>query len=185
MQNYTTNQDDCELAEACATGDRRAQRTLFERTKNPMFGVCLRFCGSRVEAEDLLQEGFIRVFRDIGKYRGEGSLDGWVRRVFVRTGILHFHRQKRLPETVELNWLENTLETFPDEFDPQDPDSAIALLQKLPPGFRTVLNLAVLEGKSHEEIARELGITASTSRSQLTRAKDFLRKIIQKTLVLI
>ncbi|MCC7245336.1 MAG: RNA polymerase subunit sigma-70, partial [Saprospiraceae bacterium] len=101
------------------------------------------------------------------------------------TGILHFHRQKRLPETVELNWLENTLETLPDEFDPQDPDSAIALLQKLPPGFRTVLNLAVLEGKSHEEIARELGITTSTSRSQLTRAKDFLRKIIQKTLVLI
>lgn len=185
MQHHATNQPDRELAEACAAGDRRAQRTLFERVKNPMFGVCLRFCGNRAEAEDLLQEGFIRVFRDIGKYRGEGSLDGWVRRVFVRTGIVHFQRQKKMPETVELDWLENTLENLPEDFDPHDPDSAIALLQKLPPGFRAVLNLAVLEEKSHEEIARELGITASTSRSQLTRAKAFLKKIVQKTLVLI
>lgn len=150
-----------------------------------MFGVCLRFCGSRAEAEDLLQEGFIHVFRDIGKYRGEGSLDGWVRRVFVRTCIAHFQRQKKIPETVELNQLEHAFEDVPDDFDPHEPDYAITLLQKLPQGFRNVLNLAVLEGKSHEEIARELGIAPSTSRSQLTRAKEFLRKVIQKTLVLI
>lgn len=148
-----------------------------------MFGVCLRFCESRAAAEDLLQEGFIRVFRDIGRYRGEGSLDGWVR-VFVRTGIEHFHRQKKLPETVELDWLENTLASTAENLDPTTP-SVVRSLQKLPPGFRAVLNLAVLEEKSHEEIARELGITASTSRSQLTRAKAFLKKIVQKTLVLI
>jgi RNA polymerase sigma factor, sigma-70 family len=185
MQNEATNQPDRDLAAACSAGDENAQRALFERAKKPMFGVCLRFAGSRAAAEDLLQEGFIRVFRDIGRYRGEGSLDGWVRRVFVRTGIEEFHRQKKLPETVELEWLENTLAAMPDDFDPNDPDSVIALLQKLPPGFRAVLNLAVLEEKSHEEIARELGISASTSRSQLTRAKVFLKKIIQKTLVLI
>jgi RNA polymerase sigma factor (sigma-70 family) len=184
MHEFTKNTNDLDLAAACSQGDQRAQRTLFERAKSPMFGVCLRFAESRAAAEDLLQEGFIRVFRDIGRYRGEGSLDGWVRRVFVRTAIEDFHRRKKLPQTVELDRLE-TLFFEPENFDPNDPDSAIALLQKLPPGFRAVLNLAVLEEKSHEEIARELGITASTSRSQLTRAKAFLKKIVQKTLVLI
>lgn len=185
MHDLRKKNTDLDLAAACSQGDQRAQRILFERVKNPMFGVCLRFAESRSAAEDLLQEGFIRVFRDIGRYRGEGSLDGWVRRVFVRTGIEHFHQQKKLPETVELDWLKNTLTEVPEDFDPHDPDSAIALLQKLPPGFRAVLNLAILEEKSHEEIARELGITASTSRSQLARAKAFLKKILQKTLVLI
>lgn len=184
MQDSTTNQTDLELVAACSAGDQRAQRAFFERAKSPMFGVCLRFAESRAAAEDLLQEGFIRVFRDIGRYRGEGSLDGWVRRVFVRTAIEDFHRRKKLPQTVELDWLENTL-AVDENFDPHDPNLAIALLQKLPPGFRAVLNLAVLEEKSHEEIARELGIAASTSRSQLTRAKAFLKKIVQKTLVLI
>lgn len=183
MQDFIKN--DLDLAAACAQGDQAAQRILFERVKNPMFGVCLRFAENRVAAEDLLQEGFIRVFRDIGRYRGEGNLDGWVRRVFVRTCIEHFHRQKKLPETVELELLENTLASTTETFDPDDPDAVVRLLQKLPPGFRAVLNLAVLEEKSHEEIARELGITASASRSQLTRAKVFLKKIIQKTLVLI
>jgi RNA polymerase sigma factor (sigma-70 family) len=185
MHDFTKNKNDLDLAAACSQGDHQAQRILFERVKNPMFGVCLRFSESRASAEDLLQEGFIRVFRDIGRYRGEGSLDGWVRRVFVRTGIEHFHREKKLPETIELDWLENSLAFTTENYDPDDPDSVVRLLQKLPPGFRAVLNLAVLEEKSHEEIARELGITASTSRSQLTRAKAFLKKIVQKTLVLI
>lgn len=183
MQDLLSNKLDRDLAAACSQGDQRAQRTLFERVKNPMFGVCLRFAESRPAAEDLLQEGFIRVFRDIGRYRGEGSLDGWVRRVFVRTAIEDYHRRKKQPQTVEFEQLENDCFEL-ESFDADDPDSVVALLQKLPSGFRTVLNLAVLEEKSHEEIARELGITASTSRSQLTRAKVFLKKLIQKALVL-
>ncbi len=185
MQDFTTNQPDAVLAAACCTGDPSAQRALFERTKDRMFGLCLRFSESREAAEDLLQEGYIRVFRDIGKYRCEGSLDGWVRQIFVRTAIRHFHRQKKMPQLLDLGLLENTLTETPDDFDPHDPESVVALLQKLPPGFRAVLNLAVLEEKSHEEIARELGIAVSTSRSQLARAKEFFRKITQKTFVLI
>lgn len=185
MQDFTTNQPDAGLAAACCMGDPSAQRVLFERTKDRMFGLCLRFSESREAAEDLLQEGFIRVFRDICKYRCEGSLDGWVRQIFVRTATEHFHRRKKMPQMLELDLLENTLAETPDDFDPHDPESVVALLQKLPPGFRAVLNLAVLEEKSHEEIARELGIAVSTSRSQLARAKEFFRKIMQKTLVLI
>ena len=148
-----------------------------------LFRSCLRFCGSRSAAEDLLQEGFIRVFHDIRQYRGEGSLDGWVRRIFIRAGIAHFHSLQKQPEIVELDQLEYLMTQESGELDPQDPESALALLQKLPPGFRAVLNLAVLEEKSHEEIARALDITVGTSRSQLARAKAFLRKILQKTLV--
>lgn len=185
MQQHNIYQSDCELASACARGDRSAQFTLFERVKNPMFGVCLRFAHCRATAEDLLQEGFIRVFRDISQYRGEGSLNGWVRQIFVRTGIDYFHRQKKLPEIVELEWLESMAAAIPNDLQVDDPQSAIALLQTLPPGFRTVINLSVLEGKSHEEIGRALGITPSTSRSQLARAKRFLKKIIQKSLVFI
>lgn len=184
MRDFTNNINDLDLAAACSKGDQQAQRILFERAKSPMFGVCLRFAESRAAAEDLLQEGFIRVFRDIGRYRGEGSLDGWVRRVFVRTAIEDYHKRKKMPQTIELDWLEAQFYE-PEKLDMDDPDSVVRLLQKLPPGFRAVLNLAVLEGKSHEEIARELGITASTSRSQLTRAKAFLKKIVQKTLVLL
>jgi RNA polymerase sigma-70 factor (ECF subfamily) len=184
MHDFKNNKNDLDLAIACADGDQRAQRTLFERVKNPMFGVCLRFAESRTAAEDLLQEGFIRVFHNIRRYRGEGSLDGWVRRVFVRTSIEDYKKRKKLPQIVEFDQLE-TLLFEPENFNTDDLNLAITLLQKLPPGFRAVLNLAVLEDKSHEEIARELGITASTSRSQLTRAKAFLKKIIQKKLVLI
>lgn len=184
MHDFTNNKNDLDLAAACADGDQRAQRALFERVKNPMFGVCLRFAESRTAAEDLLQEGFIRVFHNIGRYRGEGSLDGWVRRVFVRTSIEDYKKRKKLPQNVEIDHLEKILfET--ENFDADDLNLVITLLQRLPPGFRAVLNLAVLEEKSHEEIARELGISASTSRSQLTRAKAFLKKIIQKKLVLI
>lgn len=184
MDYLTKNNNDLALAAACARGDQRAQRFLFERVKNVMFGVCLRFSENRTAAEDLLQDGFIRVFRDIGKYRGDGPLEGWIRKVFVRTAIEAYHQRKKLPLTIELDQLENTL-FEPENIHAEDPEAVIALLQQLPPGFRAVLNLAILEDKSHEEIARELGITASTSRSQLTRAKAFLKKAIRKTLVFI
>ncbi|MFN8281255.1 MAG: RNA polymerase sigma factor [Saprospiraceae bacterium] len=183
MQFKDRDLKDKELSDACAAGDRKAQHTLFERFKNVMFGVCMRFGDSRATAEDLLQEGFIRVFRDIGKYRGEGSLEGWVRNVFVRTSIAYLQKNKALPKFVDEHWLDNTLAELPEDFDPYDINSAIALLQKLPPGFRAVLNLSILEDKTHEEIANILGISASTSRSQLSRAKAYLRKIIEKSLI--
>ena len=172
------------MAAACAEGNKRAQFELFERTKNKMFGLCLRFSGSRSEAEDLLQEGFIRVFRDIGHYRGSGSLEGWIRRIFIRTAIEDYHKRKN---KLQASALDLPIPDFylPDDFVPHDSETVIDILHKIPPGYRADLNLAVLEEKSHEEIGRELGITPSASRSQLTRAKAFLKKIIQKTLLLI
>lgn len=175
------------LAEACSAGDRRAQRLLWSRHKNRMFGVCLRFAASRQDAEDILQEGFVRVFRDIGQYEGKGSLEGWIRRIMVRTALQHIQNQRFLPEAVDLQVLENLLfsEKNAALFDEEtaEPGRLIRLLQQLPPGFRAVLNLYVLEERSHEEIARELGISVGASKSQLHRAKAFLRRLLDKTML--
>lgn len=153
-----------------------------------MFGVCQRFAASRQEAEDLLQESFVQVFRDIGQYRGEGSLEGWVRRIVLRTAIEHLQKQRldtEILDEAELAWALSDGDQALGDAEPDEPGRLVALLQKLPPGFRTVLNLYVIEERSHEEIARELGITVSTSKSQLNRAKAFLRRLVDKTLLLL
>ena len=153
-----------------------------------MFGVCLRFAASRQEAEDMLQEAFVRVFQDIGQYRGEGSLEGWVRRIVLRACWQYLKKHHRLDTvTLEEEELEKIL-LAKDQASTRtedEPGRLITLIQHLPPGFRAVLNLYVIEEYSHEEIARALGITVSTSRSQLNRAKAFLRRLVDKTLLLL
>ncbi|HOY03936.1 MAG TPA: RNA polymerase sigma factor [Saprospiraceae bacterium] len=176
------------LAKACHAGNRQAQYALWGRFKNRMFGVCQRFTVSRQEAEDLLQEAFVQVFRDIGRYRGEGSLEGWVRRIVLRTAIAHVQKQRLEMDMLNETELEQVLSVTDQAFgnpDSDEPGRLVTLLQKLPPGFRAVLNLYVIEERSHEEIARELGITVSTSKSQLNRAKAFLRGLVDKTLLLL
>lgn len=153
-----------------------------------MFGVCLRFAASRQEAEDLLQEAFLRVFQDIGQYRGEGSLEGWVRRIVLRTCLGYLQKHHRLDTvTLEEEELEKILQIKDQALagTEDEPGRLVTLIQHLPPGFRAVLNLYVIEERSHEEIARALGITISTSKSQLNRAKAFLRRLVDKTLLLV
>jgi RNA polymerase sigma factor (sigma-70 family) len=150
-----------------------------------MYGLCLRFADSPQDAEDLLQEAFIRVFRDIGKYSGQGSLEGWVRRVVLHTALEYIKKCKRRDPTEDLELAVNLADKDPGGNDPYEPGRLVRLLQGLPPGFRAVINLYVVEERSHEEIARELGIAVGTSKSQLLRAKAFLRRLIDKTLVLL
>lgn len=180
-----TDPADLELAAACRAGEPPAQRALWERYKNQMYGVCLRFATSTQEAEDWLQEAFIQVFRHIEKYRGEGSLEGWVRRIVVRTALQHLQQQRLKTIGLDDELLERLLlekdETGANEVG--EPGRLVELLQQLPPGFRAVLNLYVLEERSHEEIARELNISIGTSKSQLSRAKAFLKRLLDKTLV--
>lgn len=167
---------------ACLQGDRLAQKQFFERFKGKMFALCLRYANSREDAEDILQEGFVKVFRDLGQYTGAGNFEGWVRKIFVNTALQHLQRQKRNLLTLELDGQE-----FPDEADPyhtEDPPAKnmIRILQQLPPGFRTIFNLHVLEGYSHPEIADILGISVGTSKSQLLRAKAHFRKLLESSL---
>ena len=172
------------LTKACCQGEREAQFRLFEQYKRTMFGICLRFMDNRLDAEDLLQEGFVNVFKDICKFSGKGSLEGWIRTIFTRTAIDQLKAKNKILKTIELQDNEPMiLDT--DLNNPNDAEELIIMLQKLPTGFRTVLNLYVLEDLSHDQIAKELGIASSTSRSQLTRAKEFLKKMMLKSMLLI
>ncbi|HRG43352.1 MAG TPA: sigma-70 family RNA polymerase sigma factor [Saprospiraceae bacterium] len=172
------------LAKACCAGEREAQFRLFEQYKRTMFGICLRFMDNRLDAEDLLQEGFVNVFKDICKFSGKGSLEGWIRTIFTRTAIDQLKGKNKILKTIELQDIEPMI-LDADLNNPNDAEELIIMLQKLPTGLRTVLNLYVLEDMSHDQIAKELGIAASTSRSQLTRAKEFLKKMMLKSMLLI
>lgn len=175
------------LVDACRSGDRKAHRALWGQYKDRMFGVCLRYAASRQEAEDMLQEAFVQIFHNIGQYRGEGSLEGWIRRITVRTALRQLKKQRfdaRQFEEAEWMLQAETLETPLTSTD-SEPEHLIALLQNLPPGFRAVINLYILEERTHEEIAAELGISVGTSKSQLHRAKAFLRHLIEKMHVML
>ncbi|HMX38876.1 MAG TPA: RNA polymerase sigma factor [Saprospiraceae bacterium] len=167
---------------ACLRGDRLAQKQFFERFKGKMFALCLRYANSREDAEDMLQEGFVKVFRDLGQYSGAGNFEGWVRKVFVNTALQHLQRQKREPITLELDGQEIADDTTPYHSEEPAAKNMIRILQQLPTGFRTIFNLHILEGYSHPEIAEILGISVGTSKSQLLRAKAHFRKLLENSL---
>ena len=173
-----------DLLNACKKGDVRAQRIFYDQYKGKMFVLCLRYSNSREDAEDILQEGFIKVFRDLGQYRGQGSLEGWIRKVVLRVALDHLRKQKRMIQTTDISEQEFRLPSDDFEFEEGDENAKglIKLMQKMPVGFRTVLNLYVLEGYTHPQIAEVLGISVETSKSQLNRAKKYLKNLLENSL---
>src|SRR5690349_8115348 len=168
--------------QACLRGDRKEQKAFFERFKGKMFALCLRYAACREDAEDMLQEGFVKVFRDLHQYTGVGNLEGWVRKIFVNTALQHLQKQRRGPLMVELEGHEPVTDTDPFHSEEPPARNMIRILQQLPPGFRTVFNLYVLEGYTHPEIAEILHISVGTSKSQLRRAKAHFRALLEGSL---
>lgn len=155
------------------------QELLYKKFSSKMYGVCLRYSGNVDDANDLLQEGFIKVFKNLLKFRGEGSFEGWMRRIFVNTSIEHFRKKIKLYNVSEVQ--ENTIEdTDLNILDTLAEKDIITLVNELSPGYKTVFNMYVIEGYSHKEIADMLGITEGTSKSQLARAKGVLKKSLEK-----
>jgi RNA polymerase sigma-70 factor (ECF subfamily) len=154
------------------------QEELYRRFSPRMYGVCLRYAGNVEEAEDILQEGFIKIFKKLGSFRSEGSFEGWVRRIFVNTAIEHFRRKTYQQPITEQH--ENTVEgkslSVLDNLGEKD---ILKLVQDLSPGYRTVFNLYVVEGYTHKEIGDMLGISEGTSKSQLSRAKVLLQEMVK------
>lgn len=143
-----------------------------------MYGVCLRYAGNVEDANDLLQEGFIKVYINLSKFRSEGSFEGWIRKIFVNTSIEHFRRKTQLYNITEAQ--ENTIEDADiNALNKLAVKDIIQLINELSPGYKTVFNLYVVEGYSHKEIAAMLGITIGTSKSQLARAKSVLKKSLE------
>jgi RNA polymerase sigma-70 factor (ECF subfamily) len=170
---------DADLIEGCKQDDRKMQYELYQRFASKMYGVCLRYASNNEEAEDILQEGFIKVFRKISSFRAEGSFEGWIRRIFVNTSIEHFRRKNHLLTITEKE--ENTIEgKYASVLDNLAEKDIIGLVQQLSPGYRTVFNMYVIEGYTHREIADSLGISEGTSKSQLSRAKLILQDLVNK-----
>lgn len=179
--NGLSNQiiSESDLIAGCIRGDRKMQYELYQRYSPKMFGVCLRYAGNTEEAEDVLQEGFIKIFKKIDSFRSEGSFEGWIRRIFVNTAIEHFRRKSYLQPITERE--ESTVEgQYVSVLDSLAEKDIIKLVQQLSPGYRTVFNMYVVEGYTHKQIADILGISEGTSKSQLSRAKIILQDLVNK-----
>jgi RNA polymerase sigma factor (sigma-70 family) len=167
-----------DLLEGCRRGDRKMQQELYNRFAPKMYGVCLRYASNAEEAEDILQEGFIKIFNKINSYRGEGSFEGWIRRIFVNTAIEHYRKKIYLQPITETE--ENTVEgKYLSVLDSLAEKDIVQLIQQLSPGYRTVFNMYVVEGYTHKQIADILGISEGTSKSQLSRAKLILQDLVK------
>jgi RNA polymerase sigma factor (sigma-70 family) len=176
QSNHIPSESD--LIKGCINGDPRMQRSLYQRFSSMMYGVCLRYSENSEDVNDVLQEGFIKVYKNLDKFRSEGSFEGWVRRIFINTSIEHYRKKVKLYNVSEVQ--ENTVEdTDLSALDSLAVKDIMNIINELSPGYKQVFNLYVVEGYSHKEIADMLGITEGTSKSQLARAKGVLKKIIE------
>ena len=175
-----TDLNERQMIELSKKGNRVAQKALFDRLSSRMFPVCLRYMGGREAAEDVLQEGFIALFSKLESYSGEGSFEGWARKIFVNTALMTLRRNDvmKQSEDIENAW------GIPGEdagaLHNISYNELMKMISELPPGFRTVFNMFLIEGYTHKEIGEALGISEATSRSQLQRARVILQNKIKK-----
>ena len=172
------------ILKGCLENDATAQRELYNKFSPKMLSVCYRFAHNREDAEDMLQEGFIKVFTQIHSFENRGAFEGWIRRIIVHTCINILKKNKKFNESVDIihaTGLQIREETVPSVIQAKQ---VVECIRMLPIGYRTVLNLYAIEGYSHREIAGMLGIEESTSRSQYTRAKAMLEDILVRKKIL-
>lgn len=171
MQLAATYKDE-ELVRGCQNNEPRMQQALYKQHYRKMFGVCLRYAENRDDAADILQDGFVQVFRYIDSFRG-GSLEGWIRRIMVNMAIAHYRKKARFQTTD----IETAYEVKVDEtaLSGMSSQEILKMIQELPTGYRTIFNLYEIEGYTHPEISEMIGISVGTSKSQLSRAKEMLR----------
>ena len=175
--------NELELSERCRQGDNRTRKELYEQYAGRMLGVCLRYTGDRDTAQDLLHDGFIKIFSSFDKFtwRGEGSLRAWMERVMVNTALQYLRKSDVISQSTPL-------EEVPEDYEEPDASAVemipqavlMRFIEELPAGYRTVFNLYTFEEKSHKEIAQLLGINEKSSASQLFRAKSVLAKRVKE-----
>ena len=171
-----------ELAAACKGGDRKAQKRLFDAMAPKMMALCLRYMGNREDAEDVLQEGFVTLFTKLDNYAGAGSFEGWARKIFVNTALMHLRRTDALSLSEDIQEARGLFTQEATPVEKMGYRDLMRLVAALPPDARTVFNMFVIEGYSHKEIAKELGCTEATSRSKLQRARIRLQEMIKGNL---
>jgi RNA polymerase sigma factor (sigma-70 family) len=172
---------DQQIIDGCAEHNRKAQQLLYDKYSRFLLGVCLRYAIDKAEAEDILQDSFLKIFFNIKDYSGTGSFIGWMRKVAVNTAITHYHKNLKFRYHIEIEEFVST-ETGVDSFEEDffTSDELHKVLNELPPGYRMVFNLYAVEGYKHKEIAEMLGIDTNTSKSQYSRAKAVIRDKLEK-----
>ena len=173
-----------ELIKGCVNKKEHCQRMLFEKYAGKMMSVCLRYAKDQHEAKDILQVGFVKVFDYIHQFKNEGSIEGWMRRVFVSVALRQFNRKKFRFDDIDTVGMDVIVED-PAVLAKISEDDIHKLILQLPAGYRMVFNLNVIEGYSHEEIATMLKIQPATSRTQLLKARKMLQGLISKCFNLI
>lgn len=168
------------LYKGCKAGKREAQERLYRMTASRMYGLCLRYANTTFEAEDMMQAGYIKVFNHIHAFRGDGSFEGWIKRIMVNTALSMLRKNSAMQETIDITEITDAGMPVAEAVDHMAYDDLLQVIQQLPHGYRMVFNLHVMEGFSHREIAEMLHISESTSKSQLLRARNWLQKRIEK-----
>ena len=169
------NMSEEEMIKGCLKNNPLAQRALYNKLGPRMMGVCLRYMTNIEEAQDVLQDGFVKVFDKLGTYSGAGSFEGWARRIFVNTALDAIRKNRNLKHQVQIDDVVFALKSDDFIFEALVAEDLMKVLQELPLGYKTVFNLYAIEGYSHKEIAKKMNITVSTSKSQFSRAKAMLR----------
>lgn len=169
-----------ELITRCKRGERKAQEALYKQFASKMLGVCMRYATDKGEAEDMLQNGFVRVFNRLDDFRGDGAFEGWVRRIMVHSSIEYYrkhHKMVHLVDVVETGYEPSVNEAAAGNLNAKD---LLGLIQQLSPNYRMVFNLYAVDGYSHKEISGIMGITEGASKSQLSRARTILKDMVTK-----
>lgn len=168
-----------EIVDRCKQNDPKAQEILFNSFSKSLYGICCRYLKNRDDAEDVLQDSFIKILLNINQYRGEGNFEGWMKRITVNTALTYLKEKQKIKfETADKLYIVDE----PEEEIDQDIKAEYILecLNELPMGYRTIFNLYLVEGFSHKEIADQLGIKEATSRSQYSKARQYLIELINK-----
>ncbi len=172
---YRAKED--ELVKGCLKRDRKAQKQLYDTYSGKMYSICFRYVKNSMDAEDVLVTAFTKIFDKIDQFKAEGSFEGWIRRIIVNESLSSLRKRKTM-------YLETDLEAADREpdydqlSDHLEAEDLLNLIQELPPGYRVVFNMYAIDGYSHKEIADELGISENTSKSQLSRARTYLQKLL-------
>lgn len=175
---------DEDLVKECVSGNAIAQKKFYDLFARKMMGVCLRYSNDYDEAQDILQDGFVKIFNKLPAFESKGSLEGWVRRIMVNTALDAYRKAKKHQNNVDVDSVSYLLDSDDYTIESINANDLLKIIHSIPEGYRVVFNLFAIEGYSHKEIAERLGVTESTSKSQFSRARKMLRKIlIEKNIV--
>ena len=172
--------DDKQIIDGCCRKDKKAQKALFDRFAKVLLGICMRYAGRRDEAEDILQDGFVKIYGNIRDYAGTGSFINWMKKIMINTAITHYHRNLKHHYQQDIEDIRETdIEGYEFEAAEFNREELFGVINELPEGYRMVFNLYALEGYKHKEIAELLEIDINTSKSQYSRARGLIRKRLE------